>query len=1525
MLLKDVLHILDDFGKEIGFNHIDLYVCLFDVENIGLEQTVKNLFLSRTINQDIYKNILTDEGFVKLYTRIKERYLVRLGKHISIYNALCALIKDDKHLHSQEKRLLMASFNPDQIDQLAQFIALCIICGNYNTRQVNNAKKSKEELNVSNEYGINIKHYTKNADSLIFEHMLWVASQNDFFVSRSEGKRFESLNIIQQLLPKGYIAEPNFQMRGKTENGNISRIIDICRNSTKNISVIGDGGIGKTTFLHQLMTEEYSKPDGDTLIASKYMSGRPVPFFVELNRCPDKISEWYDDTLRKTNFITRYIGQIVENHRSLQSVSSNLLDQIEKEFQKVPADGFPHYLLLLDGFNEVAINDGYSIRSCLSNEISILSNYPNVQVITTSRETQAAYYAVDFENVRLIGLENQDIEYYLVRCGKTETQIHMIMSYKPLIEILRIPLYLCMFCAENISTNDPLPETGGEILYYFFHRKSTFYNIRSRAEDTRTNPLNKYQTAFVLDFVLPYIAWHYEKKDCFYISSASFAQLIKQSILCMDALCCELVSIPYIDFQYQPSILHQTIRSFYIGEDIDVVSIINCVGSYLGIVYEYIEFSGPFGSRNRYSFQHHHFRDYFSAIWDIQLLNLLNCINVHQFYIPTESIDSSASCHIYLNTSYWKYNKSVLISEILMEHRNAPVLDKVTSDWILPYHNTDEQNVLDCSLDFCRKLCNENKDIHYLLSNILSSILIGRKELTGVDLSCLDLDSCCFFNVNCSRKGKNTTLAANFKDTRIYSHNFEPEGHQDSVIDTVYLKNNCFTLDHLGYIKCWDILSGKLEYTIYAEDPTGIHDLSNTGYMQISPDGRWLATKLQKSTANVLEIGLNIYNLESTDKHKEIYYVEGAKKALNSFSFTGDSKGILVVYDYKNISGIVLPSFNKEFDQSCSVLLKDTRLYADNLFAPIYAFTAEYNPYDWESWYTESYQEEENEESDTSILCQLYLLLLKTKEETLLYTFMGMPQTTPTAKYIPAINSFLYFNNDTFQIEQYNCSAGNVRTAYKELTIDNGIPPAYIHIHPENPNECYFMYPDNCYLVDLAARYGNGILMKYPLVGVRKLLSESEQGGELYFKTSVVPSRNRFQISNDTTTYEWNADEDILVPRYNMQYYSCTALISDPEHEMFFLVHQYNGISIFSGDPIRLTNSICFYEHDYYIGNCCYNEINQMLALTFVRSDHEKVILLDMITSEQNTVFFTINPDETVENLCFQENSDFLLISTQYQCCEYNLSTGNLYHIKEAGKNERLAGSNYNEKFIEIVVTQHVDNREPTSTTRCEYFRRKGENKRISYSREWYYIIPELTEELYSYFIFFHGDLGMEGTHREIGMQNFWITNGFFLKPSSIDSFTLPMLKCYSDKGRLLPERQVQPLQPIYFRHTKVLEYEYRQGTSNFSYTYLNKRTKEAVFMQNSLKLYYTANYMNCTYTEIENGFKKSLGNDEGNAYWDFAIPWGKNQLIGCYENFRLELISSDTGKEIQIIEYRPGIAMQGCDFTGSVFDSIES
>ncbi len=41
--------------------------------------------------------------------------------------------------------------------------------------------------------------------------------------------------------------------------------------------------------------------------------------------------------------------------------------------------------------------------------------------------------------------------------------------------------------------------------------------------------------------------------------------------------------------------------------------------------------------------------------------------------------------------------------------------------------------------------------------------------------------------------------------------------------------------------------------------------------------------------------------------------------------------------------------------------------------------------------------------------------------------------------------------------------------------------------------------------------------MKYPISGVNKLLAESEQEGELSFKTAVVPYKNRFIVGNDST------------------------------------------------------------------------------------------------------------------------------------------------------------------------------------------------------------------------------------------------------------------------------------------------------------------------------------------------------------------------------------------------------------------------
>ena len=63
----------------------------------------------------------------------------------------------------------------------------------------------------------------------------------------------------------------------------------------------------------------------------------------------------------------------------------------------------------------------------------------------------------------------------------------------------------------------------------------------------------------------------------------------------------------------------------------------------------------------------------------------------------------------------------------------------------------------------------------------------------------------------------------------------------------------------------------------------------------------------------------------------------------------------------------------------------------------------------------------------------------------------------------------------------------------------------------------------------------------------------------------------------------------------------------------------------------------------------------------------------------------------------------------------------------------------------------------------------------------------------------------------------------------------------------------------------------------------------------------------------------KDIGSYDGHAYWDFAIPWSKDKLIGCYENFQLELLDFQSGKGIRTLEYTPSNAIHNCCFSKSI------
>lgn len=1532
MLLADVLRVLAGQTDALGYRRADLYDILFrgilDEQNFGLDDTVKQLFSGgRPLNSALMRLLYEREGFDLLRGNIQVGYLTVAGNHTGIFDSLSALLADCPYMRAEDVKKITSSCDAARDDELARFIAACLVCGSYNTAQ---SKKDSPQIRESYALNLDYMRLDTPASVIALEEALWSAAQASFISSRSEGGRFYKLDIIERLLPQGHFTSMRFTQLGKTDEGEEAPLTELCARSDSDIAVVGDGGIGKTTFLQHLMEEIFLLPGGGK---RANMDHRSIPFFIELNRCPDHVGDWYDDSLRKTNFITRYIGQIKENHASLDSVSPDTLTQVEKELQRIPADGKPRYLLLLDGFNEVRSNN--SVRTYLSNEISILHRYPNVRIITTSRETQAAYYASEFENIHLVGLKNEDIITHLENSGVPQPVIGSAMACDSLVKCLRIPLYLCMFSARD-ARDDFLPETAGEILYSFFHRNSAFYNIRSRIAETRSSELTEEQIAFVLDFILPFIGWQFETSDAFSMNEREFKEIISEAMCHTRFMLASGDHNPFADFKYSGARLRETAESFYAPDGLDVSLILSCVYDYLGIVYQYQVNEGAFADRIRYAFCHHHFRDYFSAMWDVQLLSMLRCADAGAFAAPAPGGLENNTFQYFLDERYWQTQKVGFISEVLMEHRNKPKLDAETQNWFLPEKRYDEQRVLTAALDYCRELRKAGASTKHILQNILAAILYGRKEYSGLDLSGLDLSKCSLFNITCSRRGATRYLAANFEGSVFSNKTFEPEDHRDSVMEYLYHGKQCFTIDDGGGIKCWDVLSGRLEYELQSADPLGVTDFSGKGFFKISNDGHWLAAKVQETYPGGTHVYIHIFDLTNPDSPPRQIKPDQEHNLLTYFAFTEDSKSILMLCDRKVIYCMDVTT-GTTLHKGTYDLLKQSELYADSAESEIYVYTAEYDAYetnpalmrtwtnseddnvdDAEDW-DYSTDEDDEEEFPDGILCELCVIVPNTGELRELYTFSGEPGVSPTISYIPHGKCFLLYNHDGGHIERFDCLTERSEIILQELTDGQDTPPTEIHPHPERAGECFVMYPNVCFAVDIRPGSGGNVLMTYAISGVEKLLPDSDESGELEFKTSAVPAMNRFVVGNDTNTYEWDTENDTLIRKYNSVFYDCTAFFCNATKDTAILVHRHNGVSLFAGSPAKLRHQYCFQEPGYVIDISCYDETHNTLAMVFARPDHEKVLVMDVDTGEEREVFSSFHPGETIENLCFSNDGDRLLATTQYRCLECDPRHGSdPVEVAIAGDNERFAAGNYRGDEIEIAVVEHIQYAEPHVTPHCVYYRHGVKDGKPSFQRTWCYIMPQLKKEQFCYFLYRNGDLGVGGANDAEGFQTYWVTSGFFLERlPELEKILQP--QCYKWQGnrRLKLDKTFQPLDEIFVWHDHEITNRYGVGNSGFSYMYLADDMSEAVITDNREYLSYQRSLEGLTYQRLRDSFQNDFKDVHQDTYWSYAIPWHDGSLIGCFEGYNLTHVAASDNKLLDSIAYYPGISIFGCRFKG--------
>lgn len=1536
MNIGDVLHALMEEVTSFCDTNTKLYMLLFADDNSNdtslYENIAKKRFAGQSLKKDIQAHYCQEANFNDFCEKIKLKYLTRANDHSMIYKKLRNLVEECSYFPENHKKILLSSCDPANRFQLARFIAACILCGSYHS--------SLAEKGISDiRYTFNIDFMKLDIEEKEFPLMqrIWEAEQQAFLFSRREGSRFFDLDIIEKLLPHGYVTESNFQLRARSEDGEIRPLMDICKeNDHQHIAVTGEGGIGKTTFLQQLLQEEFWDANKNP---TTYKSGRPVPIFIELRQCPAQIQNWYEKKYRKTNFITRYIAQLLENHRSLDDVSTDTLIAIEKELQRTPKDGIPKYLLLLDGFNEISVSrkgDSYSCRALLSNEISTIRNeYPNVRIIATSRETQAAYFTSSFQNVYLIGLEENDIKEHLKQRNFSDTVINITIDNKPLMRCLKVPLFLCMFSYEFSEKNKRLPETRGEILYYFFHGNSTFYNLRNRATDTLTNPLNELQTALILDFILPYIGWTLERNDTFSLSENALKNCINESLDILKYMFLETDSIPFEDFQYDPELFAITCDSLKSMDNV-TTKIISCAFDYLGILYQYIAPEKDVKERRQYSFIHHYFRDYFSSIFDIQLLRMLPHIEASSF-INTALENSNYTYNHFLNSFYWNQSKKELISQILMEHRNKPTLNHATQFWHVPNMETDEQKVLSQAIDFCRelkKIC----PTHYLLRNILSAVVYGRQELSGMNLSDLDFTHCNIFSIPCSKQGTKNTLAANFDNSILPNDFLEPDDHVNSIEEYAYSGQHCFTLDLSGTIKCWDILSGCVEYILQSGDPNGMMDYSPNGYMKISADGHWLAAKVynNKPTGDIPPTCLYVFDLHNPEEKPLIMQTEKSHTTITSFSFTDDNKHILYLADQRELYCFRIEDASMRYYQHFNSFFKHTELYAADDHSDIYAFSGEYDNFDSADFYPE-YEDEEkyetewddklydsDDEWDNSympipcILCRCNPI--DASAETL-YSFTSVPGTYPVSRYFPMQNCFLLFNEENGQLERFSCITNTAEVVYEELTLENdNTTPSSIQYCPERPNECYIIYPKQSYNVSLNTNNQNSILMKYNLSALNELLNDDDEMEDLLFYPNIIPSWNRFIIRNSENTYEWDTVNDTLLHRYNTKLYESRDLIYDKLHSLGILVHQFNGVSIFSGNPLKLSNSICYPNPEYYAGGCCYHEKTMQLAIMFCKASHEYVEIINLQTGEREIIYSTLTAYETLESIQFHPNGNYLLITLGNSCLEYDCTKKECYKIDTAGENELYIDGCYTDTAspqIQIAIVEHFNYDEPHIEPHCDFYSIHHTPKDNSYRKEWRYYMPTLTRETAKNFLHYSYDIGSGASYTKEEYQTYWCTNGFFLH-NFPDDEAFQNIRCSKfNKNRELPlQKSFDKLQMIFCRHDFALANQYRTEKACNNYAYCSDDFSEVIEIFDHSQITYWKN-LHTTPSSSRYVYDDGENTSDEMSYvsWDTVIPWNKEMLLACYEQYHLIQIKQKGNGISKEIPYKPAISIHGCSF----------
>ncbi len=650
---------------------------------------------------------------------------------------------------------------------------------------------------------------------------IWYAAHRWLENSKKPGGRFATLNINETILPNAIKNKTNFDFPTNVyQKDEIKHqpLFEALKSTTGHLYLIGQGGIGKTTALMHIMNLSY--------LNTEYSENTQIPVFVELSFAPDTYGALYEGG--KSSFIRRSIYKQVRTDKTIKQISDVQINKVDEVFN-LPYDvavepitdilskvsPTPEYLLLLDGLNEVSpsvIEEiGMSVMQLIMQEINMLiSECLNVRIILTSRSDDSALYNASITRFYLSEISDDTVQEYLKDAEIPDEKIAHLFEKKDLLKTLQVPLFLTMYASltdkENIASQ-------GEILRYFFNerrRKSDIYTAQNRLNTIENNVTisasaiqKKRITAdmqnFILDFILPQIAWQMERNGEFYLRIRDIKKLIEPVLTDTDdtAVCGDFGKEIFFKYTTTSSKMHtKKIAKMIIdrlGDDIEEITenIVDCCVMSLGIIQE---------SNRRYGFVHQNIRDYFAAVKNINTIRL----SVYLFEKGEKELALECMNNVFKDEPV-SYTVCKFIGEYLGEHHNKPFYANGQWNYGVPTEKCDRSLV---KRAFGIYKGYFDGECGYGIYSLIETIKNSYTDLSGFDFSQLDITLC---SLNGTRLERNK-LTACFFNTKVNDTVFLNNIGKFNVEKIVYDNNgrHMFIMCSDGFVRILDAKTLKM-------------------------------------------------------------------------------------------------------------------------------------------------------------------------------------------------------------------------------------------------------------------------------------------------------------------------------------------------------------------------------------------------------------------------------------------------------------------------------------------------------------------------------------------------------------------------------------------------------------------------------------------------------------------------------------------------------------------------------------------